>query len=62
VSYILGFSDKPTKEVKRTMTSDSPLKDKVILAVDDESDILEIVEEELDMCLVHKASDYDTAV
>jgi len=44
------------------MTSDSPLRDKVILVVDDEPDVLEILEEELDMCLVHKASDYDTAV
>jgi len=44
------------------MTSDSPLKDKVVLVVDDEPDVLETVEEELDMCLVHKASDYDTAL
>ncbi|MFC1863312.1 response regulator [Thermodesulfobacteriota bacterium] len=43
------------------MTKESLLKDKVILAVDDEPDILEIIEEELDMCLVHKAEDYDTA-
>ena len=34
------------------------LKDKVILVVDDEPDVLETVEEELDMCLVHKAADY----
>jgi DNA-binding NtrC family response regulator len=38
------------------------LKDKVILVVDDEPDVLETVEEELDMCLVHKAADYDTAL
>ncbi len=44
------------------MTSESPLKDKVVLVVDDEPDVLETVEEELDMCLVHKASDYDTAM
>ncbi|MFO8089291.1 MAG: response regulator [Desulfatiglandaceae bacterium] len=44
------------------MTSESPLKNKVILVVDDEPDILETVEEELDMCLVHKATDYDTAL
>ena len=44
------------------MNSESPLKDKVILVVDDEPDILETVEEELDMCLLHKASDYDTAL
>ena len=44
------------------MASDSPLKDKVILAVDDEPDILQTVEELLDMCLVHKAADYDSAI
>ena len=40
----------------------SALKDKVILVVDDEPDVLETVEEELDKCLVHKAADYDTAL
>lgn len=44
------------------MSSESPLKDKVILVVDDEPDVLETVEEELDMCLVYKATDYDTAL
>ena len=44
------------------MSSDSALKNKVILVVDDEPDVLETVEEELDMCLIHKAGDYDTAL
>ena len=44
------------------MTSESALKDKVILVVDDEPDVLETVEEELDMALIHKAGDYDTAL
>lgn len=44
------------------MTADSPLKDKVILVVDDEPDVLETVEEALDMSMVHKATDYDTAL
>jgi DNA-binding NtrC family response regulator len=44
------------------MTSETPLKNKVILVVDDEPDILETVEEELDMCLIHKAVDYETAL
>ena len=44
------------------MSSDSPLKDKFILVVDDEPDILETVEEELDMCLIRKATDYETAM
>ena len=44
------------------MTSDSPLKDKFILIVDDEPDVLETVEEELDMCMIRKATDYETAM
>jgi DNA-binding NtrC family response regulator len=44
------------------MTKESALKDKVILVVDDEPDVLETLEGVLDMCLVHKASDYDTAL
>ncbi|MBW2610144.1 MAG: response regulator [Deltaproteobacteria bacterium] len=44
------------------MDFESPLKEKAILIVDDEPDILETVEDVLDMCLVHKAADYDTAL
>lgn len=44
------------------MTSESPLKGKVVLVVDDEPDVLETVSEVLDMCLLHKAGDYDTAL
>ncbi len=44
------------------MAEKNPLKDKVILAVDDEPDVLETIEEELDMVLLHKATDYDTAI
>ena len=44
------------------MNSENPLKDKVILVVDDEPDVLETVGEELDMALIHKAGDYDTAL
>lgn len=43
------------------MSASSLLKDKVILVVDDEVDVLDTVEEVLDMCLVTKASDYETA-
>jgi CheY-like chemotaxis protein len=43
-------------------TSDNQLKGKVILVVDDEPDILETVEEMLEMCVIHKASDYNTAL
>jgi DNA-binding response OmpR family regulator len=44
------------------MDSENPLKDKLILVVDDEPDILETVEEHLDGCQLHKATDYDTAL
>jgi DNA-binding NtrC family response regulator len=44
------------------MTKKSPLKDKLILAVDDETDVLESIEEQLDMCIVHKAKNYETAL
>lgn len=49
-------------KVENEMTSDSPLKDKIILVVDDEPDILESVEELLDMCVIHKATDYNRAL
>lgn len=44
------------------MIKENPLKDKLILAVDDETDVLESIEEELDMCIVHKAENYETAL
>jgi CheY-like chemotaxis protein len=44
------------------MNAESPLKDKIILVVDDEPDVLDTVGEILDMCVVHKAPDYDTAL
>jgi CheY-like chemotaxis protein len=37
------------------------LKDKVVLVVDDEPDVLDTVADILDTCLVTKAGDYDTA-
>ena len=44
------------------MSTDSLLKNKHVLAVDDESDILEFVEDELEMCLIDKATNYDDAL
>ena len=44
------------------MNTDSPLKHKVIIAVDDEPDILDILEEELDMCQVIKLTTHEGAV
>jgi len=43
------------------MNASGLLKDKVILVVDDEVDVLDTVEEILDMCLVYKANDFETA-
>jgi CheY-like chemotaxis protein len=43
------------------MSTESPLKDKVILAVDDEPDVLATLEELLDMCQVVKKTNYDDA-
>ena len=43
------------------MESPSLLKEKVILVVDDDVDVLDTVEEVLEMCLVRKVRDYDTA-
>lgn len=44
------------------MKTDSPLTNKHLLVVDDESDILDMLTEELGMCLVDTASDYQTAL
>ncbi|MCD4717874.1 MAG: response regulator [Desulfobacterales bacterium] len=38
------------------------MKGKAILVVDDEPDVLDTVEEVLDMCLVYKAPDYNSAI
>ena len=47
---------------KIPMNSDCPLKDKLILIVDDEPDVLEVIGEILGMCKIHRATDYDTAL
>ena len=44
------------------MGSESLLKDKIILIVDDEPDVLDTIAELLDMCQIHKAKDYDSAL
>lgn len=38
------------------------LRDKVVLVVDDEPDVLDTVAEALDTCIVHKAQDFTTAL
>ena len=40
----------------------SLLKDKLVLVVDDEKDVIDAVAEMLEMCTVHKAADYETAL
>ncbi|MGD8230134.1 MAG: response regulator [Desulfobacteraceae bacterium] len=44
------------------MNSEQLLKDKAVLVVDDEQDIVDTVVEVLDMCTVHTAQDYDGAI
>jgi len=44
------------------MSEKSLLEGKTVLVVDDEPDILESVGEILDVAIVHKAADYDTAL
>ena len=44
------------------MTSNHPLENKVILVVDDEPDILDSIAEQLDMCRLYRAKDYEIAM
>jgi DNA-binding NtrC family response regulator len=44
------------------MTSDRLLKNKVILVVDDEPDVLDAIAEQLDMCRIYRAKDYEIAM
>lgn len=44
------------------MDIDSSLRDKLILIVDDEPDVLDTLEEMLHMCKIHRATDYDMAL
>ena len=43
------------------MSKEGILKDKIVLAVDDEQDTVNTIEEVLDMCIVDKAYDYNEA-
>lgn len=44
------------------MNREDPLKNKLVLVVDDEKDVLDSVEETLISCEVHKVADYKTAL
>ena len=44
------------------MSTESTLKDKAVLVVDDEPDILDSIAEQLDMCRIYRAKDYEIAL
>jgi DNA-binding response OmpR family regulator len=44
------------------MNTEAILKDKAVLVVDDEPDILDSIAEQLDMCRIYRAKDYDIAL
>jgi DNA-binding response OmpR family regulator len=44
------------------MNTESILKDKAVLVVDDEPDILDAIAEQLDMCRLYRAKDYEIAL
>ena len=44
------------------MSTEKILKDKAILIVDDEPDILDSITEQLDMCRIYRAKDYEIAL
>ena len=57
---VLKHSPKPVLIVKSA--SRDVLRGRAVLVVDDEPDVLESVADELDMCLIQKATDHDTAL
>jgi len=44
------------------MTTEKILKNKAVLIVDDEPDILDSITEQLDMCRIYRAKDYEIAM
>ena len=44
------------------MDTENILRDKAILVVDDEPDVLDSIAEQLDMCRIYRAKDYDIAL
>jgi len=57
---VVRHSPKPVLLVKSA--SRDLLRGRTILVVDDEADVLDVLEEVLDMCIIEKAPDHDTAV
>jgi CheY-like chemotaxis protein len=56
------FVSLPIDEEAGTMKAGSLLQDKLVLVVDDEKDVLDSVGDMLEMCMVHKVGDYETAL
>ena len=56
---VVRHSPKPVLLVKSA--SRDLLRGRTVLAVDDEADVLEVIEEVLDMCIIDKAPDHETA-
>jgi len=44
------------------MRTEKVLKDKAVLIVDDEPDILDSITDQLDMCRIYRAKDYEIAL
>ena len=44
------------------MSTETILKDKAVLVVDDEPDILDSITDQLDMCRIYRAKDYEIAL
>jgi DNA-binding NtrC family response regulator len=44
------------------MSIESVLRDKAVLIVDDEPDVLDSISEQLDMCRIYRAKDYEIAL
>ena len=57
---VVRHSPKPVLLVKSA--SRDLLRGRTILVVDDEPDVLDVIEEVLDMCIIDKARDHDAAV
>jgi DNA-binding NtrC family response regulator len=60
--FVIKYNFEAKEGGSRAMKAESPLKDKKILVVDDEPDVLTTVAEILDMGHVDKASNFETGL
>jgi DNA-binding NtrC family response regulator len=60
--YKTKFEWLNTNRNKAAMNTDEILQDKAVLIVDDEPDILDSITEQLDMCRIYRAKDYEIAM